>query len=54
MFNRIKFWLLCRLLRDICKKSHCYECDAVVKGEILCGRSYVVMQARKVWEIGRR
>lgn len=67
MLGRIKYWLLRRLLDDICSKSECigaYEdcamnfgCDLSVNGKVVkcsCLEDFVFKQARKAWGIEAR
>jgi len=52
--KRIKYWLLCWLLGDICGRSECsrcvhYDSDGTTAYE--CGQGRVYRQARKAWGI---
>ena len=50
--NRIKYWLLRKLLVEICKKTDkCKTCVMRLNGEphYECAQAYVREQARKVW-----
>lgn len=57
--NRIKYWLLCKLLGDICRKTDdCHNCrfnmDGMKKrGETVfgCAQAYAHGQARKAWGV---
>ena len=50
--NRIKYWLLCILLNDICGRTEdCYYCSFCEKGKTAydCTQGNVYEQARKAW-----
>lgn len=65
MFNRFKYWLLCQLLGDICRRSgtglECEGCLLKCKDKIdiggetcefdSCEQNHLYYQARKVWRI---
>lgn len=56
MFRRLKYWLLCWLLNDICDKSCCDGCSLDFpswgKQGFLCRMGAVYEQAQKAWKIG--
>lgn len=50
--NRIKYWLLRKLLGEICEKTdNCKTCGMRIEGELCteCAQAYAHEQARKVW-----
>lgn len=50
--NRIKYWLLCKLLGDICiKTDDCRTCEMRTAGKRECTQACTHGQARKVWGI---
>lgn len=56
MIRRLKYWLFCWLMCEICEKSNCRTCNFDVKsdGNVFgtCKMSMACEQARKVWKIG--
>ena len=60
--NRIKYWLLCRLLNELCRKhlcrnDVCVECPMFYGMEYPwddCGLADIYKMGRKVWKIGER
>lgn len=52
--NRIKYWLLCILLEDICKRTDdCYSCSFCEerKTKYDCTQTTVHKQARRAWGV---
>lgn len=56
MFGRLKYWLLCWLLGDICKKSVCRKCeldvDLTANSFFPCNMGKVYGQAKRAWKVG--
>ena len=49
MIVRIKYWLLKTLVRDICRKSDCDNCQMYMKWPYPCHKGAIFNQAMKVW-----
>ena len=49
MLARIKYWLLKKLVRDICRKSDCDNCQMCVDWPTPCYKGAIFNQARRVW-----
>ena len=49
MLNRIKYWILCKLLGELCCNSDCAYCPCALLWH--CSQNEVYRQARKIWEI---
>ena len=48
--NRIKYWLLIKLLGEICEKTdNCKTCEFRIVGTHECLQACAHAQARKVW-----
>ena len=49
MLVRIKYWLLEKLVRDICRKSDCDNCQMCMEWPFPCHKGAIFNQARRVW-----
>lgn len=49
MLIRLKYWLLENLVRDICRKSNCDDCQMCMKWPTSCHKGAILNQARRVW-----
>ena len=49
MFVRFKYWLLKKLVRDICRKSDCDDCQMCMAWPYSCYKGAIFNQARRVW-----
>lgn len=51
MLVRIKYWLLKKLVKDICRKSDCDNCQLCMElpWQSPCRKGAILNQARRVW-----
>lgn len=50
MLVRIKYWLLKKLIKDICRKSDCDDCQMCMeRWPFPCYKGAIFNQARRVW-----
>ena len=51
MLVRFKYWFLKKLVRDICRKSDCDNCQMCMEWPYPCRKGAIFNQARRVWGV---